>query len=105
MVSPLGEPSFDMVFSFFILLPDMSSFFMPLFMPVVVPLSIDPFSMDPLLMPGLVMLSCCAEGPVDWASAEPHIRERAAVAIRNFFIISSLGFLCAVTTFSEEGCS
>src|ERR1700760_257863 len=64
MVSPLGEPSLDMVPSFFILPPDIPSFFIPSFMPVVVPLPIEPFSMLPLVIPGLVMLSCWAAGPV-----------------------------------------
>src|ERR1700743_3402489 len=90
MVSPLGEPSFDM--SFFIPPLDMPSFFIPsLSMPVVSEF-LDPFSTESFVMPGLVMLSCCAAGPVEpCAKAEPHIRVRAAVAIRIFFMSFSVG--------------
>src|SRR6202035_601927 len=65
VVSPLGEPSFDI--SFFIPSPDIPSFFIPsLLIPVVLPLSIEPLSIDveSLVMPGFVILSPCAPGPV-----------------------------------------
>jgi hypothetical protein len=92
MVSALDEPSLDM--SFFIPPLAMPSFFIPSsLMPVVVSVFIEPLFIElpvvPLVMPGLVMLSCWAAGPVPCANAEPHMRVRA-VAIRIFFIAISI---------------
>src|SRR6185369_4201980 len=56
-------------------------------MPVVPdPLCIPPFSVVPLVTPGLLVSSDWAAGPVPvWAKAAPHIRVTAA-ATRIFFI-------------------